>query len=945
MFVNGADVTESALLDRTRISYDSSRHISTASVTIHGTSPGTLATWGEAVWGLDVWSLEIPPLSTVTIIDGRDGVTKLFEGRAHALDLSQTDAEPSTLYTCDLNDYAALLDRAVCWDETFPVSFPTSDSALLKALIGRFCPAITTGGVSTLIPVLQSFDWVGKSCRQVLDEIAALSLGDWRVSFAADLWYGSASDAPPAPFALSTEPDFVTSFPVRVDSWKSDFTNPVNRCFVRGGYIPGTAQPAEAEYADPLSIAEYGEHSYAVVEDSLTDPLDCELRAKTTVLKYAWPLEQGQFTIWRDGLDVGQRVQLTEKALGIDGEYVILSLELIWRDKTNVEYKASVGSAQPNLESYLRLLDQRTKWKSIKPVAGVPLPGSVTDESIASSGLHEESIRSVSASGITGSITAQQIGSVSASVITGPIQANQIGSVNAGSIQGSIQANQIGAVAANTIQGLIQSTQIGSVAATTITGAIQSGQIGSVAATTISGAIQAEQIGSVNATTINGVVVSSQLANQIIDDLAKYADALRPVKIVYTGDPTWPPALPNDTYPPNSYFYYEPNGHFYKITADGLSWTDQGTDPDALSGQFRFYSIGRLSAKNITGLILAAQIDNITAGQITGAIQAAQIGSVSASTISGSIQAAQIAGVNASAIVGSIQSSQIASIASDKITGTISSDQIGSIAATKITGTITAAQIGAVNASSISGTIVSTQIGSVNGAVINVGSVGDSQIGSVSGGKITANSIDSSKLSTTELLVGAGGSKPGIIKVMGSGVVAEIGTLTGGQYGGWFKLFGAGGTGYSTAKVYTDSGGSLFIKDADLAINYGSTSAITTSPTSYDATYTSLMLKITTGTKDETRFISRGMVVYDTTTKRGYCGKNSSGYMEMECSDPAKYILISGSNGSIRADGGYQCGGRSGVGSHASPTTITYAKPGGGQGTIEIAGGIVTFTS
>ena len=264
--VNGQDITDAVLLEATQINYDSSRHITTASITLVGTPPGSGAIWGEAEWGVDTWTLDMPALSLITILDGRDLETKLFEGLTFAQDLKQTDIEGlTTLYTCELNDYTSWLDRAVCWDATFPVTFPTSDSALIKALVGQFCPQITAADlVETLLPAIMSYEWQGKTCRQVLDEIATLALAEWRVNFDAELYYGSATTAPPAPYSLSTSPDFVTSFPVRVDSFKSDFTNPINRCFVRGGYIPGTAIAATAEYADPVSIEEFGEFSYSI---------------------------------------------------------------------------------------------------------------------------------------------------------------------------------------------------------------------------------------------------------------------------------------------------------------------------------------------------------------------------------------------------------------------------------------------------------------------------------------------------------------------------------------------------------------------------------------------------------------------------------------------------------------------------------------------------------
>ena len=203
------------------------------------------------------------------------------------------------------------------------------------------------------------------------------------------------------------------------------------------------------------------------------------------------------------------------------------------------------------------------------------------------------------------------------------------------------------------------------------------------------------------------------------------------------------------------------------------------------------------------------KFDNITAGQITGAIQASQIGGVNASTIQGTIHASQIAGVNATAIVGAIQATQIA----------------------------------AVNAGSISGTIQGSQIANIFASTITIGLIGDSQIGSVSGSKLTVGTVDSNKLNATEIRVGGGGSKPGKFTVCNSGGtdIGQIGQLSDGNYGGWFLLFGAGGSGYSDAKVYTNSSGSLFIRDADFSIS-GSGSTIASSPTAFDSTYSSLGL-------------------------------------------------------------------------------------------------------
>jgi hypothetical protein len=808
--VDGQDVTDAALLQATRINYDSTRHITTAAVTIVGAAVGTAAVWGEAVWGVDSWTVDIEPLSRVTILDGRDS-SKLFEGRVYALDLKQTDAEQSmgAEYGCDLNDYAAFLDRAVCWDADWVVPFPTSDQILIQRLVGHFCPQVNAYvSVAQVLPVIMAYDWVGKTCREALDDIAALSLGTWYCDFDGVLHYGAASDAPGAPYALSTSPDYLTTFPVRVDSYKRDFTNPINRCFVRGGYVPGAAVRAEAEFSDPVSIEQFGEYSYSITDDSLTNPYDCELRAKTTVLKYAWPLETGAFTVWTDDLAVGMKVHIREESLGIDGDYVIQSLALVWKDQHRVEYAANFGSAKPNLESYLRLLDQRSRWKSAAPVSASPLPGSVSDSSIAPGGLHSESIAAVSAGAITGQIVAAQIGAVSAGVIVGQIQSGQIGSVNAGSVTGALQAGQIG---------------------------------------------------SVNATTIQGVIVSSQVADGLIDNLSKYSAALRPIPTLSA-----PPALPNATYPPNSFFYNESNGHFYQVTADGAGYTDQGTSA-SVTGSMAFYHIGKISAGSITGLIAAAQIGSITAGQITGMIQAAQIAAVNASTIQG---------------------------------------------------TITADHIGGVSANLIQGAITAGQIGSIDAATITIGLVGDAQIGTVSGGKLIVGTVSSDKLNATEIKVGGGGSKPGKFTVCDAGgaTIGQIGQLSTGNYGGWFKLFGAGGSDYSSAKVYTDVGGSLFIRDADLSIS-GSYGTLSTSPTTFDSTYTSIALKATYGS-DYATFISRGIVCYSSSSMRAALVRSPSDANAGEMTLYYGTTLVIHANGAdrtIRAESGYKTGTGSGT--------------------------------
>jgi hypothetical protein len=836
VMLNGQDVTSNCLLSATRIAFDSSKRITTASISIMAQALNRASRYDYAHYDVDSYSIALRELFEVTILDGRDGTTKLFDGNIYAMTLQQSDTPGfSVFYQCDLSDWSAYLDRAVCWDSTFAVTMPNSDQGIITALLGHFCPTIHLASVALVVPTIQKYDWLSKTCRQVLDDLSTLAMATWRVDFNGNLYYQPASAAPPAPFTLSTSPDYVTKFPVRVENYRHDFTNPVNHAYVRGAVDPATGAFVQANYSDPVSIGTYGEYAAGMVDTSIITAWDAALKAKSTVLTYAYPIETGSFVIWGpDGLACGMQVHIIEENLGIDGTYTIRALTMQWEDQSLVRYEAQFGPMQPDLETILRLIAQRTMWATANPTtASAVAPGTVTDASIAPPGLSASSIQSVNAS-----------------TITGLISAGQIGSVNAGSIVGTLTA----------------------------------GQIATVNATSITGAITAGQIGTVNATSITGVVVSSQLANGIIDSLAKFATALTPVRMVKTGDP-WPPTMPNNNYPPNSFFYYQPDGNFYQVNSAGTGWSVNNNPQGSLTS---FYNIGAMSATSIVGLILAAQIQSITAGQITGSITASQIASVNASTIAGTITAGQIASVNASAIAGSITASQIASVNASAISGTISAGQIASV-----------------NASSISGSITAGQISSVNATTINTG---------------TFN-------------VGTGSSMAAQLNIYnGSTLVAELGYLGSvgsASCGGWFQVFGAGGTSYSNASVYTDTGGNLYVKNANFSVVSGSTT-ISTSTATFDGTLSLLAIKNTDST-DSCSFISRGIVCYYGGSKVGAVVRDPGGaFMTLDFSAPGHpTVQVLGNDGTVRADGGFTTSGnvgKSGTFTTADGKTATVTK-------------------
>lgn len=213
----------------------------------------------------------------------------------------------------------------------------------------------------------------------------------------------------------------------------------------------------------------------------------------------------------------------------------------------------------------------------------------------------------------------------------------------------------------------ISAASINSVNATSLIGLVSSTQIASVNAVSIAGVITAGQIGSVNAATINGVIISSQVADNLIDRLGLYADALRPIHSVTTF-----PALPDPNYPNGTSIYRRDIGSGTFYTNSGGTWVIT-TGSVATAGKMEFFNIDKIIAGQITGLILAAQIGSINASVIQGSISAAQIGSVNASSIAGTVTATQIGSINAATInIGLVQDGQIGGMSAGKLTaGTI----------------------------------------------------------------------------------------------------------------------------------------------------------------------------------------------------------------------------------------------------------------------------------
>jgi hypothetical protein len=395
-------------------------------------------------------------------------------------------------------------------------------------------------------------------------------------------------------------------------------------------------------------------------------------------------------------------------------------------------------------------------------------------------------------------------------------------------------------------------------------------------------------------------------------DPGDFASGIAPVYLVSAKPTDW--AL----YPADAVFLNTADNKLYRRTTN--DWTAV-VNAGEIEGQLQ---TSQFAPGSITSTILADG-SVVTAKIPAGAIQAPQIAAsaVTANAIAANSiysLAIQANAVTAQAIAANaITAGKIAALAI----------QAGHIAADAVTAGAIAA--GAVNANALAAN-------SVAAGKIAAGAVTSTTIAAnaVTAGTIAAQAIDSTKLNAFEISVGGGGSKPGRFGVYdGAGsLVALIGDLTGagvGAYGIWAKVGAFGGTNYSNAPFYTDTGGNLYLRQANLTITASDGSYIQTSPTTFDPTYGTIALNVVKAGDSSAALVSRGVVVRNSSGSAiGALVRDpsfSAGVLALWASGGAQNIVLSGQTGDLSAAGAATIGGLCRAGS--------FAKTGGSVGVDE----------
>lgn len=658
-------------------------------------------------------------------------------------------------------------------------------------------PGLSLGTVVTLTANLGLIEAKDQRIRDVLDNVCQLIGAEWNVSYDGKVNYYE-SGSIVAPFALSDRPNHTTTQPYQLDNYSRDFSDAANRVLVLGSVLESGEVRATAD--DAASQQQYGVLSVTLVDRNIGDATTAALWAETEVAVRSQPKYTIEASVFVPGLARGMTVSVEAWKYGLAASLILRSLSLV----IMAPDRERAGGAGHKLK-YSATLGSRPpdlvytlRRMQRRPVQSTAAPAAPIAPGSIEPGDFAAGIEPVHV------VDHKPAGAEWALYSPTAVFLYTVDR----KLYRRTGDDWTAVVPTADLEGQLQTPQFAPGSVTSVVlgdGAVISAKIPM-------GAITAPKI-AVAAVTVSAIADGAVTTAKIPDG------AIQAPKLAASS-----------------------------VTANAIA----ANAIAASSIQAGAVTANALAANSVTAGAIAA--DAITANAIAaGAITASELaaGAVTANAIAANA-------VTALAIAANSVTAQ-ALAANSVVAGKIAALAVtaGNLAADSVTaGTIAAGVV--VSASIAAGAITSDKI----------------QAGAITADKIQAGSITSDKISGVEFAVGYGANKPGRVGVYNTAnlLVALLGDMGGAgmpantYFGVWAKLAAFGGAGYNDAAVYTDTAGNLFIRQTSFTIT-GATgspaagSSITSSPTTYDATYGSIEWRVSKPADSTTSLVSRGLVL------------------------------------------------------------------------------------
>ena len=369
---DGYDASDATLIAPLTIRQDSSEAISTCELTIfqgQGVARYDQSRYGQATY--QGWS---PQEWNEVVIWDQDTTQIMFAG--YVLAIARAIEGPYVRYELQCSDWAIILERRLI-TQSWPAGTP--DSTVVADVL-RVVPELTEGTIVTQIGDLGALEYKDSRVRDVLDDVCALTGGEWNVSYDGKLnYYRQGSILPP--FGLSDRPDGVTTMPYQIEDIGSDFADAANRVTVLGAVTDTGEIRAVADHA--VSQTQYGLLSITLVDRNLSDPATAQVWAQTEVATRSFPKPTYTVVVWEPGLTRGMTVPIEAVKYGIDRDMILRSLEIVIAapDPARLpesghvlKYTATLGWRPPDMTYTLRRMQRKPVQSTKAPMAVVDIP-------------------------------------------------------------------------------------------------------------------------------------------------------------------------------------------------------------------------------------------------------------------------------------------------------------------------------------------------------------------------------------------------------------------------------------------------------------------------------------------------------------------------------------------------------------------------------------------
>ncbi len=259
------------------------------------------------------------------------------------------------IYRCSADGYNGVL-RRILVDKSYTSK---TEAEIITALFTAYWPEIDTSTYVTGPETVASIQFVRIFLNEALQNLASLFGREWYIDHELKLHYFTPTTTE-APFILSDTPALSHYIGYSNLDYKEDASELCNRITVVGRDDLGV--DIVVVRTDAASYAYYGRYyDDKYVDTDINTQAWAEAVGDAILTSRAWPKVYGSLTCEQEGLVIGQKVRIINRARAIDDFYLIQSLNLHMIGGQVPGVRITYGDYHPDLISLLSKIKRNSQ--------------------------------------------------------------------------------------------------------------------------------------------------------------------------------------------------------------------------------------------------------------------------------------------------------------------------------------------------------------------------------------------------------------------------------------------------------------------------------------------------------------------------------------------------------------------------------------------------------